>query len=44
VRYHAGAVETTPASADFVELTEDISGSPLWNADLAPTPLTRRTW
>ena len=29
---------------DFVELTEDVSGSPLWNADLAPTPLNRRTW
>jgi NCS1 family nucleobase:cation symporter-1 len=29
---------------DFVELTEDLSGSPLWNADLAPTPLERRTW
>jgi nucleobase:cation symporter-1, NCS1 family len=31
-------------SPDFVELTEDISGSPLWNPDLAPTPLERRTW
>jgi nucleobase:cation symporter-1, NCS1 family len=29
---------------DFVELTEDVSASPLWNADLAPTPLARRTW
>ena len=29
---------------DFVELTEDISASPLWNPDLAPTPLARRTW
>src|SRR5499426_4590243 len=29
---------------DFVEVTEDLSGSPLWNPDLAPTPLTRRTW
>ena len=29
---------------DFVELHEDVSGSPLWNADLAPTPLSRRTW
>ena len=25
-------------------LTEDLSGSPLWNPDLAPTPLARRTW
>jgi NCS1 family nucleobase:cation symporter-1 len=29
---------------DFVELTDDVSGSPLWNKDLAPTPLSRRTW
>ena len=29
---------------DFVEVTEDLSGSPLWNPDLAPTPLSRRTW
>jgi NCS1 family nucleobase:cation symporter-1 len=28
----------------FVELTEDLSASPLWNRDLAPTPLERRTW
>jgi NCS1 family nucleobase:cation symporter-1 len=37
-----------PASAvpqrDFVELEGDVSSSPLWNPDLAPTPLTRRTW
>jgi NCS1 family nucleobase:cation symporter-1 len=32
------------AAADFVELTADLSGSPLWNPDLAPTPLERRTW
>lgn len=29
---------------DFVELTEDVSGSPLWNTDLAPTRLEQRTW
>src|SRR5712691_11685007 len=29
---------------DFVEVTEDLSGSPLWNPDLAPTPLSQRTW
>jgi len=29
---------------DFVELAEDLSGSPLWNPDLATTPLARRTW
>ena len=31
-------------TADFVELTRDVSNSPLWNPDLAPTPLARRTW
>jgi NCS1 family nucleobase:cation symporter-1 len=30
--------------ADFVELDADVSHSPLWNEDLAPTPLSRRTW
>jgi NCS1 family nucleobase:cation symporter-1 len=30
--------------ADFVELREDVSASPLWNRDLAPTPLAKRTW
>src|SRR4029453_1489993 len=29
---------------DFVELTEDVSRSPLWNPDLAPTRLEQRTW
>ena len=29
---------------DFIEVTEDLSASPLWNPDLAPTPLSRRTW
>jgi nucleobase:cation symporter-1, NCS1 family len=29
---------------DFVETTDDLSASPLWNPDLAPTPLARRTW
>jgi nucleobase:cation symporter-1, NCS1 family len=26
------------------ELDQELSGSPLWNPDLAPTPLSRRTW
>ena len=30
--------------SDFVTTTEDLSGSPLWNEDLAPTPASRRTW
>src|SRR5918992_3589945 len=29
---------------DVVTTTEDLSGSPLWNPDLAPTPPERRTW
>jgi NCS1 family nucleobase:cation symporter-1 len=34
----------TEARQDFVELTEDVSHSPLWNHDLAPTTLKERTW
>jgi NCS1 family nucleobase:cation symporter-1 len=34
----------TDGTRDFVEVTEDLSDSPLWNPDLAPTPLARRTW
>jgi nucleobase:cation symporter-1, NCS1 family len=30
--------------SEVVELKEDLSQSPLWNSDLAPTPLSRRTW
>jgi nucleobase:cation symporter-1, NCS1 family len=29
---------------DFVELEDDVSDSALWNPDLAPTSLDRRTW
>jgi NCS1 family nucleobase:cation symporter-1 len=29
---------------DFEELREDVSASPLWNRDLAPTTLRERTW
>jgi NCS1 family nucleobase:cation symporter-1 len=29
---------------DFIELTEDLSHSPLWNSDLAPTTISQRTW
>ena len=32
------------AQAEFVELTEDVSSSPLWNPDLAPTHVAQRTW
>jgi NCS1 family nucleobase:cation symporter-1 len=29
---------------DFEELREDVSDSPLWNKDLAPTTIRERTW
>src|SRR5262245_30657742 len=29
---------------DFVELHEDVSSSPLWNKDLAPTTIAQRKW
>ena len=29
---------------DFEELREDVSASPLWNRDLAPTTIKERTW
>src|ERR671912_2890313 len=35
---------TTSPSRDVVELTADLSNSPLWNPDLAPTALSQRTW
>ena len=35
---------STTVTRDFVEVSEDLSGSPLWNPDLAPTALSRRTW
>src|SRR3954468_10717837 len=31
-------------SVDFVEVNDDLSNSPLWNHDLAPTKLSQRTW
>jgi NCS1 family nucleobase:cation symporter-1 len=37
-------VTTVRAQRDVVELAEDLSGSPLWNADLAPTAASSRTW
>ena len=41
---YAGQVEAAAPNADFVTTQEDLSGSALWNPDLAPTPLSRRTW
>lgn len=34
----------TESNQDFVELNEDVSASPLWNHDLAPTSVEERTW
>jgi NCS1 family nucleobase:cation symporter-1 len=36
-------VDRVPAQ-DFVELHRDVSSSPLWNRDLAPTTIRERTW
>src|SRR3954462_1411007 len=37
-------VAGAPYSPDAVSPPHDIEASPLWNKDLAPTPLSRRTW
>ena len=34
----------SPTQRDFVELKTDVSRSPLWNRDLAPTTIKERTW
>ena len=34
----------TDERRDFVELHDDVSHSPLWNKDLAPTTIEQRTW
>jgi NCS1 family nucleobase:cation symporter-1 len=39
-----GIDQTQLVGEDVVEVTEDLSASPLWNPDLAPTPLAKRTW
>src|SRR5512144_2232711 len=33
-----------PYTPDFVTTQHDLTSSPLWNPDLAPTPIERRTW
>jgi nucleobase:cation symporter-1, NCS1 family len=40
----SGRTPDGDSPTEFVELREDLSSSPLWNPDLAPTPLARRTW
>jgi NCS1 family nucleobase:cation symporter-1 len=37
-------IDERSSPQDFVALEADVSHSPLWNRDLAPTPLSRRTW
>src|SRR5829696_1934372 len=37
-------LESPAAQRDFVELQTDVSHSPLWNRDLAPTTIKERTW
>ncbi len=34
----------SPTQRDFEELQTDVSHSPLWNRDLAPTTIKERTW
>ena len=41
---YAGEIEAAAYTTDFITTQEDLSASPLWNPDLAPTPLSRRTW
>ena len=41
---NAGNLKTASTPTEFITTAEDLSGSPLWNPDLAPTPLSRRTW
>jgi NCS1 family nucleobase:cation symporter-1 len=38
------SLENTVTRRDFIELTRDVSGSSLWNRDLAPTTIKERTW
>ena len=42
--YKIMADEIVKTEQDFQELSEDVSASPLWNKDLAPTSLAERTW
>ena len=38
------ATDIAVTQQDFEELREDLSESPLWNKDLAPTSIKERTW
>ena len=41
---YAGEIDAASYTTNFVTTQEDLTGSSLWNPDLAPTPLARRTW
>lgn len=38
------ATTAEAAPVEFIEMHDEVPDSPLWNPDLAPTPLSRRTW
>src|SRR3954469_172884 len=40
----ANAADIAITQRDFEELRKDVSDSPLWNRDLAPTTIRERTW
>ena len=40
----ATAKQLPAPPAEIVELTEDVSGSPYFNHDMAPTPWAERKW
>ena len=40
----SGSAEIAITQRDFEELQKDVSESPLWNKDLAPTSIKERTW
>jgi nucleobase:cation symporter-1, NCS1 family len=40
----ANVEAATSSGRDFVELSEDVTDSPLYNEDLAPVPIARRNW
>jgi NCS1 family nucleobase:cation symporter-1 len=44
MRVEAAEGSQAQTGSDFVELSEDVSSSPLWNPDLAPTTIASRTW
>ena len=40
----ANNLDSDEIQRDFEELNQDVSDSPLWNRDLAPTTIKERTW